>query len=391
VKVDLGGDGFAPLGDAATADTGVDADGDGVLDENELVVLAEGGDVDGSDVIDDLVLQTTFDEWEDVLASGVGGAQPCSNCHMPPGTGPIVDDAPGGLGLPDRTRHAHTFVGVDYDLTPGHYAALGVGGGDALEEVLTARQRLVRSGVDVGAEAEEVVPGVVFATVTVTPNAGGIGHNFPTGFAFARQWWLEVTARTADGDPVCLLPVDPFTTVPGSGIASPCGSGVVGEQEDLRQCDPQAVAQAFGTTLNATVTLLRPFPLADCDPWLTNFQKILTDGDPERDGTFAEVPYQSLQPDIVKDQIRVSDQQRMVTLTPYEGPNHTRSFTYAFDVSGVPGQDVTIDARLRLRHLPPYFVRALDGRYPDGLTAEVLLGQMRIAEVGEASAAVTVG
>jgi hypothetical protein len=151
------------------------------------------------------------------------------------------------------------------------------------------------------------------------------------------------------------------------------------------------VAQEFGTTLNATVTLLRPFPLTDCDPWLTNFQKILTDGDPQRDGTFAEVAYQSLQPDIVKDQVRVSDQQRMVVLTPYEGPNHTRSFTYAFDVSGVAGEDVTIDVRLRLRHLPPYFLRALDGRYPDGLTADVLLGQMRIAEVGEASAVVTVG
>ena len=28
-----------------------------------------------------------------------------------------------------------------------------------------------------------------------------VGHDFPTGFAFARQWWLEVSATTADGDP----------------------------------------------------------------------------------------------------------------------------------------------------------------------------------------------
>ncbi len=35
---------------------------------------------------------------------------------------PIVDDAPGSLELADRTLHSHAFVGVDYDLEPGHYA-----------------------------------------------------------------------------------------------------------------------------------------------------------------------------------------------------------------------------------------------------------------------------
>ena len=59
-------------------------------------------------------------------------------------------------------------------------------------------------------------------------------------------------------------------------------------------------------------------PLDDCDPWLANFQKILTDGDPDDDGTFIEVPYQSLHPDIVKLQTRVADQQAMAPLKPYD-------------------------------------------------------------------------
>ena len=48
-------------------------------------------------------------------------------------------------------------------------------------------------------------------TVAVTVRTNDIGHDFPTGFAFARQWWLEVTAQTQNGDPVCLSPVDPVT------------------------------------------------------------------------------------------------------------------------------------------------------------------------------------
>jgi len=58
---------------------------------------------------------------------------------MPSSTGPAVDDAPGNLDLPDRTLHSHAFIGVDYDLEPGHYAGLGVGGGDATNEVLNRR------------------------------------------------------------------------------------------------------------------------------------------------------------------------------------------------------------------------------------------------------------
>lgn len=396
VKVDLEGNGFAPKGDAETEGSGIDANGDGVLDENEFKEIREDldedgvidVDVDGGPIFEDLVLQTTFDEWENYTTNGlVQGAQPCSTCHMPSASGPLVDDAPGNLDLPDRTRHAHVFVGVDYDLEPGHYAGLGVGGDDATEEVLALRQALIDSGVAIRAETVDVSREVLAAEVTV--RTGFIGHDFPTGFAFARQWWLEVSATAEDGTEVCLTPIDPSTGLPDPrGIASPCSSGTLeNAAEDLEQCDPIEVADRFGTTLNSTVQIFAPAPLEDCDPWLANFQKILTDGDPDGDGTFIEVPYQSLLPDIVKNQVRVADQQAMGALKPYDDPTtkdvdeQERTIRYLFDVSEVRGQEVTVNVVMHLRHLPPYFLRALDGFYPSGLTGEILLRQMVVSDI----------
>ena len=125
---------------------------------------------------------------------------------------------------------------------------------------------------------------------------------------------------------------------------------------------------------NTTTVLAAPAPLSDCDPWLTNFQKILTDGDPGGSGQFVEVAYQSLLPDIVKLQTRVADQQIMRTLKAYDDPttevdDRELTFAYAFDTRPVRGQDVVVAVRFNLRHLPPYFLRALDGLETGGLQA----------------------
>jgi cytochrome c554/c'-like protein len=401
VKADLEGDGFSPFGDQQADESGNDQDGDGKLDENELVEVDADGDgiadpidVDGSGLFPDLVLQTTFDEWEDYLANDPSGV-PCATCHMVSSTGPAVDDAPGNLDLPDRTLHSHAFVGVDYDLEPGHYASLGVGGGDATQEVLDLRQELIDSGVSIQADVRQQNVSPDFLLSEVTVRSDSVGHDFPTGFAFVRQWWLEVSATTEDGTPVCLTSVDPGTGVIGSGagIDSPCSSGTIEEDtEDLKPCDPIAVADQFGTVLNATVQIATPSPLDDCDPWLANFQKILTDGDPDGDGTFVEVPYQSLQPDIVKNQIRVADQQAMGAIKPYDDEFNTpgvddreRTFVYALDVSEVRGQEVSVNVVMHLRHLPPYFLRALDGFYPNGLSSRILLEQMVVSDIQGAS------
>lgn len=227
-------------------------------------------------------------------------------------------------------------------------------------------------------------------------------------FAFARQWWLEVRAETQSGEPVCLVPVDPVTheadpngiPTPNCSSGSPTGGGDWNSgnapAQDLLTCDPREVANEFGARLaasgqgvnNADVVLSVAQPLDDCDPWLTNFQKILTDGDPDRTGRFLEVPYQSLLPDIVKLQTRVATQQVMVPLKSFDNPdteNDDRevTFEYVFDTSGadVRNQKVKITFALHLRHLPPYFIRELgqDPGYPDGLTADALLSQMVVS------------
>ena len=135
---------------------------------------------------------------------------------------------------------------------------------------------------------------------------------------------------------------------------------------------------------NENLVLTVPAPLTDCNPWLTNFQKILTDGDPEGTGQFLEVPFQSLLPDIVKLQTRVATQQVMAPLKAYDLPetpedDREKTFIYIFDTTTAPGQKIIVDVGLHLRHLPPYFLTGLDGLYPDNLTGETLLKQMVVS------------
>lgn len=415
VKVDLGNDGFSVLGDDITVGSGEDLDGNGTLDENELQFVDDDGDgvadlgpdsderdIDGTNKLVDLVLQTTFDEWQNYIeAPEIQRPETCGECHMPGlGSRPTVNDAPGGLDLPDRVRHSHEFVGVDYNLEPGHYSGLGVGGDDARDEVLGARDELIKDAVAISVEVVKVGPRTLRAEVTVRSKE--IGHEFPSGFAFARQWWLQVTAETENGDEVCLTSVNPATGQVGGRanriVPSECGSGVIASAaEDLRPCDPRQVAGEFGDQFvaplpnNATLVLTAPGALNDCDPWLTNFQKILTDGDPEGTGQFVEVPYQSKLPDIVKLQTRVADNQVMAPLLPYEDPTkegdqRARTFSYVFDVGDVQGQIVTVHAQMNLRHLPPYFIRQLNDYYPNGLTADALLRELIVSSFGFAEA-----
>ena len=197
-------------------------------------------------------------------------------------------------------------------------------------------------------------------TAEVTVLTKDIGHEFPTGFAFARQWWLEVSAQTQNGDPRLPQSRGPGhrTGRPARGIDSPCSSGTLNTpQEDLRTCDPRQVAGTFGDELeaagkpvnNANLVLTVPAPLTDCDPWLTNFQKILTDGDPEGTGQFLEVPYQSLLPDIVQ----AADARRDPTgdgaaegLRPARdlgGRSARRPSSTSSTPPRAPGQKVTVD------------------------------------------------
>src|SRR5690606_800844 len=91
--------------------------------------------------------------------------------------------------------------------------------------------------------------------------------------------------------------------------------------------------------------------------------------------------------DIVKTRVRTSDQQAMdalnTTILVNGEPHDSASYEYIFDLTGFEGQTVTITAIMHFRHLPPYFIKALDGRYPNGLTANDLLANMTVVDIVE--------
>lgn len=381
VKVDISGNEEVTAFPGSESDQR-DTDGDRQLDENELEFDADGKK------LQDLVLQTTFDEWQDyVAAQEAEGRDPmgCVDCHMPSLTGALVSSSPGSFfaDAPNRPRHSHSFIGVDYNLTPGYYEQEGMPA-DARQHVLEDRARLLSSAMDLSIETFIQDSGKLSATVTVESKLEG--HNLPTGFAFARQMWLEVFAETGSGRQVCLADVD----INGQVIKGDCASGQLNSpQAELVTCDPLALAElGLKASKNDELVKLNPLavaPLSRCDPYLTNFQKILTDGDIDRDQVFEEVPYQSLLADIVKTRVRVSDQQAMDalnnTILINGEPRDSASYVYDFDLSGVDGENVTVTAIMHFRHLPPYFIKALDGGYPDGLTASDLLENMTVVDI----------
>ena len=277
VKVDLQGDGLAVDPDADPADPnapnttfdGDDSKGTPITDldtaqnhdaNNDLTL-----DENKTDPAHDVVLQTTYDEWQDYVAFfdapdgfkdryspdklgdqfGNPNDSPlgCSDCHMPlpsknDPTAGVVDHAPGVLSIPQRDYHEHTFVGVDYDLDPKKYDLPGLPD-NAIDKVLADREALIRSAVtmkvapngDLFAPAQaglavqkddngDEQPGrLVTFTVQVRNNL--LAHTFPTGFAFARQFWLQVSAKTKDGTPICLSA--PYVAGDGSlPVATPC-------------------------------------------------------------------------------------------------------------------------------------------------------------------------
>jgi hypothetical protein len=353
---------------------------------------------------------------------------------------PVIDYAPGVLSTPDRSYRSHTFVGVDYDLDPNLYHQSGLSDDD-IAKVVAERDALVQSAVTLQVQEQDCDdPSVLPVEVVVRNNL--LAHSFPTGFAFARQFWLEVSAVDGDGDPVCLLPafdVDGEAVVNeecGSGFGDKAGTEPVEGDTDLRQCDTRALAASLGAdpdearqnggAIEGTNIVLPnldidfagdsstdfagSFGPDDCDPWLANFQKILTDGDPDGDGVRQEVPYQPLLPDAVKIRGQVVSGLPMAELQPVRerdndgdgvnDPSESISVPYVFQVpDGVDPSDIVVTARMRFRHLPPYFVRDLEARQqaliadegedavPPGarIDADSLLSHMVVADVDEAT------
>lgn len=318
----------------------------------------------------DLVLQTTYDEFERYLQAG--GTETCVTCHMPlvSSNGRIAEAASiphqQDRDAPPRLVREHSFVGVDYPLDlvsesdPQRTDRL-----ELLREA--ARMELVDESVQI-VEADNGSRTLNF-TVSITNN--DLGHNLPTGFAFARQMWLEIIVVDANGQVVY------ESGVLASNTADLCDAGTLD--------DPRNPMVEYVVGCSAS------------DPQLTNIQQKLVDdvdilrnasGDAVVDANGEFVPIQAVGGSETWMQnlnggavarTRPVDGQVLGTIPSGE----TRFFGYEVLLEELPPGDLTISVRLLFRNLPPYFLRALvDNAIPEEtVDLEPMIPNLQIVEM----------
>jgi hypothetical protein len=312
----------------------------------------------------DLVLQVTDEEYQDYRAAG--GDQTCITCHMPrmrttraaeSAAIPFEQDR----AAPAREVHDHSFVGVDY----------------ALDTVAVRdperplREALLRSAakVDLPRPSIALRSGALGFDVTVTNS--GTGHNVPTGFAFARQMWLEVTASDASGAF--------FTSgVLANSASDLCDSATLDEPNNPMRTHVRGCERSDPQLVNFQRKLVNHFEIAkDKDG-----QPVVNDkGEPKliQAENGHEDFLQRLSVGVV-DRVRPSDHQALAALRPGE----TRTFHYAAQLPARPSGDVTVTVRLLFRSSPPYFLRAMAEHQPPAEAPRLapLIGGLQIVEMG---------
>ena len=295
----------------------------------------------------DLVLQTTAEESAKAVAAG--DTRTCVSCHMPlmPSVTRAAENAlipdDQKTAAPDREVHDHSFIGVDYRLDlPA-----------AKDPQRAARQKLLEGAAKLA--LEEVTPSAP-TRVAFKASISNIGatHNLPTGLAFTRQMWLEVIVANKDGIVVLSSGVlaDHLSDLCDNATLSEVGSPVVPYVQGCTSPDPLLVN--FQTKLVDKIDILRDAaqqPVLNADNEFIAIQA--TDGH--------ETVLQQLTGGAVARR-RPSDNQAQNPIAPGE----TREFTYELDATGFDPQTLTVSVRLLFRNLPPYFLRALAARQPDG-------------------------
>ena len=284
----------------------------------------------------DLVLQTTFDEYREYQRAGGGGN--CVSCHMPiiPGLKQAADGAVVPFTVdyppPDRQVHDHSFVGVDYPL-----------------DTVTKRdpQKAKRAALLASASS--------FSIDTVKVDAANVnlklalenktGHNLPTGFAFARQMWIELVVK------------DGSQTIFSSGVLAKgdddlCDNGTFGEVTNPLRASVVGCTQVDNQLVNIQAKLVDKIAvLADAA------------GNPVKDEGGDNVLIQSREGNETYLQFitgggvgrqRPSDKSSMGPLRPLQ----RKTFNYAVPISKQL-KNGTFTARLLFRNLPPYWVRAM--------------------------------
>jgi hypothetical protein len=150
----------------------------------------------------ELHLERTFAEWRGSIfappqAADETAALSCNGCHMLPTPGVAIAS---GLGenAPLRSRHAHTFAGVDVALEPFPDTgdlALDQASRDVQSRELT---RLLDSSLRLEVCVFNRFDGE--ASIKVTLDNATVGHHFPSGAAQDRRAFVEVRAFAEAAD-----------------------------------------------------------------------------------------------------------------------------------------------------------------------------------------------
>lgn len=285
----------------------------------------------------DLVLQTTYDEFGEYRAAG--GTDTCVTCHMP--VRPTQKRAADGALIPfEQDRDApprevrdHSFAGVDYPLDT-------VAQSDSQKP---KREALLRSAAQVAFESAPVLEGGKLKFQVAIRNT--TGHNLPTGFAFARQMWLEVEAKSASGETIFV-----------SGKLANAAADLC----DASSLDDAPAKHMVGCTAP--------------DPELVNIQLKLMDkiavlpnaaGQPQKDerGEYVVVAAAGGQETVLQHpeggpiaRKRPATKEALVPLRPLE----KRAFAYAVAIPHALARGTSsLKVRLLFRNIPPYFIRAM--------------------------------
>lgn len=151
----------------------------------------------------ELHLERTFAEWQGSIfsppqAADETAALSCNGCHMLPTPGVAIATNL-GAAAPLRSRHAHTFAGVDVALEP--FPDTGDAALDEASREVQSREltRLLDSTLRLEVCVFERFSGE--ASIKVTLDNATAGHHFPSGAAQDRRAFVEVRAF-AEGDDV---------------------------------------------------------------------------------------------------------------------------------------------------------------------------------------------
>ncbi len=140
-------------------------------------------------------VERTFAEWKQGVFSKPDSKLTCGNCHMKP-LDDVIADKP-GLSVISREKgfHEHTFPAIDQALTPWPEQAAQAKG---IDEILGPSIGIIGPKPRTGTRA----PGGICldppGKLTVRVDSLNLGHSFPSGSAFDRRVWVEVTAYRAD-------------------------------------------------------------------------------------------------------------------------------------------------------------------------------------------------